>query len=264
MKLNFNLNGFVLILAVGLVVLAFFLCPQRCTRKTPNVEIPKIINSDPVIDTINGKRIATLEGIITSKDSLLLVLDSLLVSNDEKAIQFRKENEILKRNLQEASERIKEKDGEIRNLIRVNSKLLFETRKPLGLTDSINATGDSLWQNEYTDSLAWVYIKSTINPKTREINYIAWARNDFTVVTYYRKGKLYAEVTNENPYALTLPGTNVFEFGIQTDRSRWGIGIQSGAGYTINGKISPYIGVGIQYNFLFLKKKLKIKPLLSD
>ena len=38
---------------------------------------------------------------------------------------------------------------------------------------------------------------------------------------------------------------------VEKERSRWGLGIQAGAGFSANGSAVPYVGVGIQYN-LFL------------
>lgn len=35
---------------------------------------------------------------------------------------------------------------------------------------------------------------------------------------------------------------------IKKDNKRWGLGIQLGAGY--NGRIAPYVGVGLQYNLI--------------
>ena len=35
-------------------------------------------------------------------------------------------------------------------------------------------------------------------------------------------------------------------------RSRWGLGVQVGAGVNTGGRVQPYIGLGISYNFLSL------------
>ena len=35
---------------------------------------------------------------------------------------------------------------------------------------------------------------------------------------------------------------------VEKERSRWGLGIQAGAGLSANGVAVPYIGVGVQYN----------------
>ena len=35
---------------------------------------------------------------------------------------------------------------------------------------------------------------------------------------------------------------------VEKERSRWGLGIQAGAGLSANGSAVPYIGVGVQYN----------------
>lgn len=39
---------------------------------------------------------------------------------------------------------------------------------------------------------------------------------------------------------------------IEKNRSRWGVGIQSGVGFGEGGKITPYIGVGISYRLFEL------------
>lgn len=35
---------------------------------------------------------------------------------------------------------------------------------------------------------------------------------------------------------------------VEKERSRWGLGIQAGAGLSVNGVAVPYVGVGVQYN----------------
>ena len=35
---------------------------------------------------------------------------------------------------------------------------------------------------------------------------------------------------------------------VEKERSRWGLGIQAGAGLSANGVAVPYVGVGVQYN----------------
>ena len=35
---------------------------------------------------------------------------------------------------------------------------------------------------------------------------------------------------------------------VEKERSRWGLGIQAGAGLSANGTAVPYVGVGVQYN----------------
>ena len=35
---------------------------------------------------------------------------------------------------------------------------------------------------------------------------------------------------------------------VEKERSRWGLGIQAGAGLSANGAAVPYVGVGVQYN----------------
>ena len=35
---------------------------------------------------------------------------------------------------------------------------------------------------------------------------------------------------------------------VEKERSRWGLGIQAGAGLSANGVAGPYVGVGVQYN----------------
>lgn len=35
---------------------------------------------------------------------------------------------------------------------------------------------------------------------------------------------------------------------VEKERSRWGLGIQAGAGLSANGSAVPYVGVGVQYN----------------
>ena len=45
------------------------------------------------------------------------------------------------------------------------------------------------------------------------------------------------------------PATKIVtRWRVEKERSRWGLGIQAGAGLSANGAAVPYVGVGVQYN----------------
>lgn len=71
-------------------------------------------------------------------------------------------------------------------------------------------------------------------------------RNDFNIVSHYEKGKLVLDVSDKNPYSITKSQRSYINLPKQ---KKWGLGISAGYGANKNG-LSPYIGLGINYNLL--------------
>lgn len=66
--------------------------------------------------------------------------------------------------------------------------------------------------------------------------------NYFAVIEGFRPELISIETYNKTVY---INKTETFKI-----KPRWGIGLQAGVGYSFNGKVSPYIGVGVQYNLI--------------
>ena len=71
-------------------------------------------------------------------------------------------------------------------------------------------------------------------------------RNDFNIVSHYDKGKLVLDVSDKNPYSITKSQRSYINLPKQ---KKWGLGISAGYGANKNG-LSPYIGLGVNYNLL--------------
>lgn len=71
-------------------------------------------------------------------------------------------------------------------------------------------------------------------------------KNDFNIVTYKEKGKLVLDVSDKNPYSVTKAQKSYINLPKQ---KKFGLGINTGYGISKNG-LSPYIGLGINYNLL--------------
>lgn len=71
-------------------------------------------------------------------------------------------------------------------------------------------------------------------------------RNDFNIVSHYEKGKLVLDVSDKNPYSITKSQKSYINLPKQ---KKWGLGISAGYGANKNG-LSPYIGLGVNYNLL--------------
>lgn len=71
-------------------------------------------------------------------------------------------------------------------------------------------------------------------------------RNDFNIVSHYEKGKLVLDVSDKNPYSITKSQRSYINLPKQ---KKWGLGISAGYGANKNG-LSPYIGLGVNYNLL--------------
>ena len=71
-------------------------------------------------------------------------------------------------------------------------------------------------------------------------------KNDFNIVSHYDKGKLVLDVSDKNPYSITKSQRSYINLPKQ---KKWGLGISAGYGANKNG-LSPYIGLGVNYNLL--------------
>ena len=113
---------------------------------------------------------------------------------------------------------------------------------------------------EYQPKLVHVYTRDTIRIPIREIVH------DTVAVYLPRETKIYedsryrAEVSGYQPsldridiFTQTQVVTNVTQ--VVKQKTRWGIGISAGYGFSINRtehaiRPAPYIGIGIQYNLI--------------
>ena len=84
--------------------------------------------------------------------------------------------------------------------------------------------------------------------------------NAFGISSYMDGGTPKVAITNFNPYTETLPGTNEFILDpgfveSASPFSRWALGLQAGVGLNAEMKLSPYIGLGIQYAVFRFKRR---------
>jgi hypothetical protein len=71
-------------------------------------------------------------------------------------------------------------------------------------------------------------------------------RNDFNIVSHYDKGKLVLDISDKNPYTVTKSQRSYINLPKQ---KKWGLGINAGYGISKN-DLSPYIGLGVNYNLI--------------
>ena len=71
-------------------------------------------------------------------------------------------------------------------------------------------------------------------------------KNDFNIVTYKERGKLVLDVSDKNPYSVTKVQRSYINLPKQ---KRFGLGVNAGYGIIKSG-LSPYIGLGVNYNIL--------------
>lgn len=71
-------------------------------------------------------------------------------------------------------------------------------------------------------------------------------KNDFSIVTYKEKNKLILDVSDKNPYSITKAQRSYINLPKQ---KRFGLGVNVGYGIS-KSSLSPYIGLGINYNLL--------------
>lgn len=71
-------------------------------------------------------------------------------------------------------------------------------------------------------------------------------KNDFNIVTYKERGKLVLDVSDKNPYSVTKVQRNYINLPKQ---KKFGLGVNAGYGISKSG-LSPYIGLGVNYNLI--------------
>ena len=91
-------------------------------------------------------------------------------------------------------------------------------------------TNDTTVQNDT------VYVPIPIERKEYRTN------DYYAVVEGFKPALTYIETYNKTVYNDRVE--------IRKTKPRWGIGVQAGYGVTVNGKFSPYVGIGVQYNIL--------------
>lgn len=103
---------------------------------------------------------------------------------------------------------------------------------------------------EYISNFSNPWIDLAIHAKVDSTSYKLTIRNKYSILIGTEKGKTFAQITNFNPYTET---TDLRTYQVTIPKvKRIGIGIQGGYGIGAGG-LTPYIGVGISYNVLFLK-----------
>lgn len=98
-----------------------------------------------------------------------------------------------------------------------------------------------------TDSVPYTLVQ---NDTVRETLYvpITIERKEYKTSDYYAIVEGY---TPSLYYIETYNKTTIIDrVERYKTKSRWGFGVQAGVGYQFNEKITPYIGIGIQYNIL--------------
>jgi hypothetical protein len=98
------------------------------------------------------------------------------------------------------------------------------------------------------DSTQWIQYKivAAVDTTTFDLK----VNNEFTAAVFYdsKLKKPYAEVTLLNPYS-KVKSLRTYQVAIPKEKiKRWGIGISGGGTYI--GKWRPYIGAGLNYNFI--------------
>lgn len=101
----------------------------------------------------------------------------------------------------------------------------------------------------YTDSLENKWIKYKIRMDSENSYVDIKVFNEFSVTIGYEDGKPFADLKTDNPYS-AVKELKTFQVKIPKEKpKRFGIGLSSGITY-YNGKINPYLGIGLNYNIL--------------
>lgn len=90
------------------------------------------------------------------------------------------------------------------------------------------------------------YIWGDIVAKKDTTNIKINMKNDFNIVTYKEKGKLVLDVSDKNPYSVTKVQRSYINLPKQ---KKFGLGVNVGYGIS-KSDLSPYIGLGVNYNIL--------------
>lgn len=192
--------------------------------------------------------------VMRNKDSSQTAIILAFQSNSSKdflKIKSQDETIIRLQNLVRKYESKLKKTGTSATVISTNTNVNSST--PTSVTEKDTVIIDSLIYvyPEYTSNInmgGWITGTGISNKDTTRLN--LQIRNDYDVVIGVRNNKYYADVTSHNPYTdIKTVRTYVTS---PSKPKKLGLGINAGYGITINQKLSlsPYVGVGVNYNLI--------------
>lgn len=125
---------------------------------------------------------------------------------------------------------------------------VIETRTEVKI-DTIYIDKPVYAERKVIDTMCFYLVDTLISKDTITI------REPVEQRTYFRDSMYRAVVSGVKPsldWIEVYPRTETITKYIQVNNRHWGLGVQAGVGVGFNGKpiISPYIGVGVSYNFL--------------
>lgn len=198
---------------------------------------------------------------IGNKNSKLIesLNDSISYYRDENGVLHSKITAIEVDNIEKfkklniKNEEIKELQKLIKKYKDVQSATVFKTKteiKEIFKTDTVvvNDTLLPVYKSDFmlyggTDKLqVYGHIRMEKDSTALELHMI----DRFKIVTHKEKDKIILDISNENPYSVTESQRAVIKIPKQ---KRIGLGVNAGYGISKSG-LSPYIGLGVNYNLL--------------
>jgi len=219
----------------------------------------EVTSRTSLVNGLNGE----LEIERNKNGSLTAKISTIEISNTDMLLDIKSKDD----NIIQLQNIIKQKD-KINN--RLDNALAVQTQLTLKYKDSLNKNiiiGDTTISdttyptyernfalyNDYdkNDTTAWVFGNVILGKMIFEIELDIKNKYDVTIgrerKNMFSPWQMYADITTYNPYDNI---TNIRSYSKQKIKpKRFGVGVSVGVGFAYEG-ISPYVGVGINYNFI--------------
>jgi len=197
----------------------------------------------------NGSQTARINSIVAQNEDLLLSINT----KDESIIQL--QNLVREKN---------NRNNQLEDALALKTNLLLQYMDSLDnmvigsviINDTIYYTYEKNFKlyNEYDDkdTIVWVFGNVILGKMLFEVSLDIKNRYDVTIgrerKNVFKRWESYADITTYNPY------DNVSHFRSYSKQKikpkRFGIGFSVGYAFILNGALSPYIGVGVNYNLI--------------
>lgn len=234
MELNNKLFNAVLVMTVLFVVVLLLLIIQLNKVSEIRADSTKLINAlnDTVSYYVNsqGESVARIKSLEfqSQKDFLNIQFKDSLITELQSRVKYYKgkADSVVDFDTEGSSSRSSETE------VQVDTVTLYP-----------------IYVSHYTDDWIDLRTKATVDSTAFNLRY----KDRYSVIQVSDNTGDYVEIINQSPY---VDVTNVRSFKLKSvpyKPRRWGLGIQLGGGmvyYDSQFRLSPYIGIGVNYNIL--------------
>lgn len=230
---------------IAIIILIIFLVRSCNGRKADNKEARNFLNA--LNDTVShyknkhGEDVATISVL-----QLQSAKDFLKVSSKDVEIQE------LQQVVKDYKSKLK-KPGSSATNFTATTKVTNTGKTTVTPRDTVKVGEITYVYPQYSDSLLneWIEYRASMNKDSAKLD--LKVNNKYSVIIgeeggLFKKKRAFVDVVNYNPYS-TVEKIRTFQVS-QPRPKRFGLGMSVGVAINPNLKFTPYLGIGLQYNFI--------------